>query len=125
MSPRIRYLVLGPSRVVIAAALVAFVAGAIAVARPWSWCPSDWSGAARVELPDGFGTDVVLDGKPYRIGGTALLDYAPRGVFSPMDQVVAMLRIPQRHPLTVTDGDGRWCATTVPRQRRHSIAFWL
>ncbi len=66
------------------------------VERGWAWCPADWSGASPIDL-DGSSGDVVLDGRPFRVGASALLDYMPRVVTSPVDQLRA-----GRHPLSAT-----------------------
>lgn len=55
-------------------------------------CPGDWSGATRVEL-GGHSADVLLEGRPYRVGGQALLDNSLRGARS---------RATDGHPLVVT-----------------------
>ena len=84
-----RYLVLG-------LLVLTLAATALAIERAWPWCPADWSGASRIDLGGSSG-DVMLDGRPFRVGGLALLDYMPRIVTSPLDQVRA-----GRHPLTAT-----------------------
>lgn len=82
--------------VLVGAVVLGVIGSALVIGRPWSWCPSDWADATRIELR-GSGGDVMLDGQPYRVGGSALLDYMPRVVTSPLD----MLRL-GRHPLSVT-----------------------
>src|SRR5213593_3575764 len=69
---------------------------ALVVERGWAWCPADWSGASRVDLRGSSG-DVMLEGRSFRVGGSALLDYMPRIVTSPLDQLRA-----GRHPLSAT-----------------------
>ena len=83
-----RYIVVG---VLVLAALGA----AIVIERPWTWCPANWSDASRIELAGPAG-DVTLDGKAFRVGGSALLDYALHAVTSPLDPASA-----GRHPLSV------------------------
>jgi hypothetical protein len=85
-----RYVVLG----VLAFALTAT---ALVIEWAWPWCPADWSDAPRIDLGGTYGGGVMLDGKPFRISVSALLDYMPHGTFTPLDQ----LRAP-RHPLGVT-----------------------
>jgi len=75
---------------------IAVTGTALVVQQPWTWCPSDWSDAARVHL-GASGGYVVLDGQEFQVGGNALLDYMPRLVTSPLDQARA-----GRHPLGVT-----------------------
>jgi len=69
---------------------------ALVVERAWAWCPVDWSNASRIDLGNSSG-DVILDGRPFQVGGSALLDYMPRIVTSPLDAERA-----SRHPLTAT-----------------------
>lgn len=73
------------------------VLGAVlVVGGPWNTlCPTDWSNASRIDLSTSSG-DVVLEGRPFRVGGNALLDYMPRIVTSPFDQLRAGW-----HPLTI------------------------
>lgn len=61
------------TNVVVGFLALAVIVGAVVIARPWTWCPSDWSGASRIDLDSGG--DVMLDGRPFRVGGNALLDY--------------------------------------------------
>ena len=75
---------------------VAVIGAALVLTRPAGGCPTDRGAAARIELAGSF-ADVVLDGKPFRVGGNALLDYMPRVVTTPLDQARA-----SRHPLTIT-----------------------
>ncbi len=84
-----RYVVLG-------LLVLAVIGSALLIGRPWTWCPADWSDASRINLGDSSG-DVLLDGRSFRVGGGALLDYMPRIVTSPLDQLRA-----NRHPLSVT-----------------------
>ena len=79
--------------------LLVLSGSALVIEKPWMWCPLDWSGATRVDLGGASG-DVVLDGRPYRVGGGALLDYMPRALISPLDQLTYRLRDPG-HPLGV------------------------
>jgi hypothetical protein len=74
---------------------LAAIGTALVVAQPWTWCPSDWSDAARVPLSSS-GSYVVLDGREFQVGGGALLDYMPHIVTSPLDQSRA-----GRHPLGI------------------------
>jgi hypothetical protein len=74
---------------------LAVIGTAVVVERPWTWCPSDWSAAARIHLSSP-GAYVVLDGREFQVGGDALLDYMPRMLTSPLDQARA-----GRHPLTI------------------------
>ncbi len=83
-----RYVVLGVT-------LLAMLASAVVIVRPWTLCPGDWSGAARVDLSGS--SDVVLDGIPFRVGGGATIDYMPRAITSPLDRLRA-----DRHPLAIT-----------------------
>jgi hypothetical protein len=76
--------------------VLALTGSALVIERAWPWCPADWSGASRVDLGRSSG-DVMLDGRPFRVGGLALLDYMPRIATSPLDQLRA-----GRHPLTAT-----------------------
>jgi len=82
--------------------VILFVIGsALAIGRPWTmWCPTDWSGVSRVDLADSSG-DVILGGKPFRVGGGALLDYGLHGLATPLDGLLYTLR-GDHHPLTVT-----------------------
>jgi hypothetical protein len=68
---------------------------ALVVAEPWTWCPADWSDAARVPLSSS-GSYVVLDGREFQVGGGALLDYMPHIITSPLDPSRA-----GRHPLDI------------------------
>lgn len=79
---------------------LAVIGSTLVVARPWSWCPAQRSDASRIDLGASFG-DVMLDGRPYRVGGQALLDYMPRASISPLDSLVYNVR-GERHPLGVT-----------------------
>lgn len=74
---------------------VAAIGTALVLTRPAAGCPAGWSDASRIDLGGPSG-DVTLDGRPYRVGGNALLDYMPRIVTSPFDQARA-----SRHPLTI------------------------
>lgn len=86
--------------VLLAVALLVVIGSALAITRPWTTCPTDWSSASRVELRASFGI-VLLDGTPYRVGGQALLDYMPRALINPIDVVIYRLR-GERHPLAIT-----------------------
>jgi hypothetical protein len=88
-----RYVILG-------VLLIAALGATLAIERPWTSCPSDWSDAARVGIGTSSG-DVTLDGTLYRVGGSALLDYMPRGSSTPLDRLMYALRGP-RHPLVAT-----------------------
>jgi hypothetical protein len=79
---------------------LAAIATAIVIERPWSWCPADWSDATRMHLSSSGGY-VVLDGREFQVGGDALLDYMPRIVTSPLDQLRG-----NRHPLGITGSIG-------------------
>jgi len=85
-------------RPIIALAFLAVVAigTALVLTRPAAGCPAGWSDVSRIDLGTSFG-DLMLDGRPYRVGGSALLDYMPRAVISPLDRLRA-----SRHPLTIT-----------------------
>lgn len=72
---------------------------AFAVEQLRTSCPRDWSSATRIEL-NGPSGDVMLDDRPYRVGGSALLDYMPRAVISPLERLTYGLRSPG-HPLGV------------------------
>jgi hypothetical protein len=77
------------------------IGSALFVGRPWAtWCPTDWGGTSRVDLTGPSG-DVMLDGRPYRVGANALLDYMPRALIDPLDFVLYRLR-GEHHPLGVT-----------------------
>jgi hypothetical protein len=65
------------------------------VVQPWTSCPAGWGNAERVNL-SASGGYVVLDGREFQVGGSALLDYGLRVVTSPPDQTRA-----GRHPLTI------------------------
>lgn len=80
--------------------ILALIGSALAMVRPWTWCLVDWSDAPRVEL-SGSSDDVILDGRPYRVGGNALLDYGLRALVTPLDRLAYGVR-GQHHPLTVT-----------------------
>jgi len=82
--------------VVLGALVLALSGMALGVERAWAWCPLDWSDASRVDLGNSAG-DVMLDGRPFRVGGLALLDYMPRIVTSPLEAQRA-----SRHPLGAT-----------------------
>ena len=69
---------------------------ALVVERGWAWCPAYWSDASRIDLGHSAG-DVMLDGKPFRVGGFALLDYMPRIVTSPLEAQRA-----SHHPVVAT-----------------------
>jgi hypothetical protein len=81
--------------VVLSLLALTLIGSVLAIARPWTACPTDWSDAPRIDLGGSFG-DVMLDGRPFRVGGHALLDYMPRVVISPLDRFQAS------HPLGVT-----------------------
>lgn len=74
---------------------LAVVGTALVVVQPWTSCPAGWSDAERVSL-SASGSYVVLDGREFQVGGSALLDYGLHGVTSPLDQARA-----DRHPLTI------------------------
>lgn len=84
--------------VALAVLTLAVIGGALVIERPWSWCPADRGDASRIEL-GAFSGEVVLGGRPYRVGGSALLDYMPRVVVTPLDPLRYQLR---GHPLSVT-----------------------
>lgn len=86
-----------PARVVVGVLVLAVLGSALVIARPWTWCPPDSTGASRIDVDSPFGGDVMLDGRAFRVGGSALLDYMPRMVTSPLDALAA-----GRHPLGVT-----------------------
>jgi hypothetical protein len=81
--------------VVVGFVALAVIGTAFVVARPWTWCPSGWTDAARVHLSSSGGY-VVLDGREFQVGGGALLDYMPRIVTAPLDQSRA-----GHHPLSI------------------------
>jgi hypothetical protein len=83
--------------VVLGLLVLALTGSALVIERVWPWCPADWSDAPRIDLGGPYGGDVMLDGKPFRVAASALLDYMPRMVTSPVDQLRA-----RRHPLGVT-----------------------
>ena len=89
----------GGRYIVVGLMALAVLVGGLVLARPWSWCPVDWSGASRIELIAKF-ADVTLDGRRYRIGGDALLDYGLRVLTTPVDQLLYRTQ-GERHPLTV------------------------
>lgn len=75
---------------------LAVMSMAVLIAHPWTTlCPTDWSDAPRIALASSS-ADVTLDGRPFRVGGDAVLDYGLHGVTSPLDRLRA-----SRHPLTV------------------------
>ena len=86
--------------VVLAVVMLTLIGGAFAIVQPWSGCPSDWTDASRIELPSSAG-DVMLDGKPFRVGGHALLDDMPRIVDTPLERLRYQMR-GERHPLGIT-----------------------
>ena len=75
--------------------VLAVLGSAMVLERPWPWCPGGWSEAPRIDLGSSF-EDVMIDGRPFRVGGDAVLDYMPRIVTSPLDKSRA-----NRHPLGV------------------------
>lgn len=79
---------------------LALVVGTLVVTRPWSWCPPQRSDAQRIDIDASVG-DVMLDGRPYRVGGQALLDYTLRPLLSPLDVLVYNVR-GERYPLGIT-----------------------
>ena len=93
MSVRSRF----PPRAILIGFVVLCVAGvALLVGGPWkTLCPTDWSSASRISLA-ASSADVILEGRPFHVGGNALLDYMPRIVTSPFDRLQA-----GRHPLTI------------------------
>ena len=82
--------------IVLGLLVLALTGTALVIERAWPWCPADWSDASRIDLGQSSG-DVMLDGRPFRAGGSALLDYMPRIVTSPLDALRA-----GRHPLGAT-----------------------
>ena len=74
--------------VILGALTLAVIGTALVVEQPWTWCPSDWSDASRIHLGSSGGY-VVLDGQEFQVGGSALLDYMPRIVTSPLDRAPA------------------------------------
>jgi hypothetical protein len=88
---------LGSARghVVVGLLVLAVLGTMLVIERPWTWCPANWSGASRIDL-GGATRDVTLDGKPFRVGGSALLDYSLRAYSSPLDTSRA-----GGHPLSV------------------------
>lgn len=88
-------------RVLLGLLVLAVTASVLVIGRTTAGlCPTDWGDAPRMELRASSGV-VLLDGRPYRVGGQALLDYMPRALMSPIDHVAYRLR-GERHPLTVT-----------------------
>ena len=75
---------------VVALISVALVGGSAITGWLWPWCPIRLA-PARVEL-DGPFADVVLEGKAFRVGASALLDYSLRSGPWPS---------PDSHPLGV------------------------
>lgn len=89
------------THVVLGLLVLAVMGSALVVGRTSAgWCPTDWSDTPRMELGASSG-DVLLDGRPYRVGGQALLDYMPRALIDPIDHLAYLLR-GERHPLSVT-----------------------
>jgi len=86
--------------VVLGFVALAVIGIALVVAQPWTSCPSGWSDAPRLHLGDSGGY-VVLDGREFQVGGSALLDYMPHIVTSPLDQARA-----GRHPLSINASIG-------------------
>lgn len=89
----------GPRTLGLLSLLLVLALGMFAIGQVREACPFDWSGATRIELNGEVG-DVLLDGTPYRVGGHALLDYMPRALISPLDQLTYRLNAPG-HPLGV------------------------
>ncbi len=81
--------------------VAALIAGALIVARPWTWCPAGWTDAPRITLTASAG-DVQLEGKSYRVGGSASLDYMPRGFANPFEAWLYYGLHGERHPLGLT-----------------------
>ena len=75
------------------------VGGVLILTRRSSSCRADSTTASRIELSDSSG-DVLLDGRPYRIGGHAILDYMPRALLTPLDRLLYSIR-GEHHPLTI------------------------
>ena len=82
--------------VVLGVLVLALTGSGLVIERAWPWCPAYWSEASRIDL-GGTSGDVMLEGRPFRVGGSALLDYMPRIVTSPLDQLRA-----GGHPLGAT-----------------------
>src|SRR5256885_15576774 len=74
--------------IVVLVLLLAVLGTAVVIERPWTWCPANWSDASRIEL-GGPAREVTLDGKTFRVGGSAPLDYALHAVTSPLDPASA------------------------------------
>lgn len=86
------------SRYVVSGVLVlGLITGALIVERAWPSCPTGWSDAPRVDLGGSF-ADVMLDGSPYRVGGSALLDYGLQARRHPLG-ISASISAPSRTAL--------------------------
>ncbi|HUQ41017.1 MAG TPA: hypothetical protein VM052_00800 [Candidatus Limnocylindrales bacterium] len=80
--------------------IVAVVVSALGIVQPWSWCPTDWRNATRVDVQGSF-ADVTVEGTVYRVGASALLDYMPRGFTSPFDLWLYETFHAERHGLGI------------------------
>ena len=87
-------------RLVASILIVAVVGSALVITQPWSWCPTDWSNATRIDIL-GSSADVTVDGTVYRVGASALLDYMPRGFTSPFELWLYQISHAERHGLGI------------------------
>src|SRR5687768_2515360 len=85
-------------RCVVSGVLVlGLITGALIFQRARPSCPTDWSEAPRVDLGGSF-ADVMLDGSPYRVGGSALLDFGLQARRHPLG-ISASISAPSRTAL--------------------------
>jgi hypothetical protein len=81
----------------VAILVVGLGAIALAASRIPEICPLDWSGAQRVDVTNPYSSaDLIVNGRTFRVGGSALLDYMPRGFSGPLVRLG-----PAPHPLNV------------------------
>lgn len=77
------------------------VVAGLLIARPGTSCPSNWIDAQRIIVP-GSSRDVSLASRAYRVGGSATLDYMPRGFSNPLELWLYQLTHGERHGLAIT-----------------------
>jgi hypothetical protein len=77
--------------------VIGLITGALIAERAWPWCPADWNDAPRIDLGGSF-ADVMLDGSPYRVGGSALLDFGLQARRHPLG-ISASISAPSRTAL--------------------------